>query len=171
MAKFLVPILNPITRNEYTVSDSFSFAKEITDFNATDKVMASFDVKSLFTQIPLKETIDICVEESFKNLADHNGEVLEPLRCSYRNNDSFFNPQHFKKLLELATLDMHFFFNGTLYKQIDGVAMGSPLGPTLANAFMCHWERKWLNECPPDFKPVLYKRYVDDTFLIFKSPG
>ena len=47
--------------------------------------------------------------------------------------------------------------------------MGSPLGPTLANAFMCHMESKWLEECPLDFKPVFYRRYVGDTFLIFNS--
>ena len=56
-----------------------------------------------------------------------------------------------------------------MYKQVDGVAMGSPLGPTLANVFMCHMEKKWLSQCPEDFKPVMYKRYVDDTFLLFKS--
>ena len=48
--------------------------------------------------------------------------------------------------------------------------MGSPLGPTLANAFMCHMERRWLSECPIDFKPLFYRRYVDDTFLVFKCP-
>ena len=65
---------------------------------------------------------------------------------------------------------MNFLFNGTLYKQVDGVAMGSPLGPTLANAFMCYWEEKWLNNCPAAFKPSTYRRYVDDIFLIFSSP-
>ena len=47
--------------------------------------------------------------------------------------------------------------------------MGSCLGPTLANAFLCHHETNWLNECPPEFKPKFYKRYVDDTFLIFEK--
>ena len=42
----------------------------------------------------------------------------------------------FKELSSLATKDSHFIFNGTLYKKIDGVAMGFPLGPTLANAFL-----------------------------------
>ena len=65
LSKFLVPILAPITTNEYTVKDSFSFAKEICDMNAGDCVLASFDVKSLFTNIPLKETVDICIEKRF----------------------------------------------------------------------------------------------------------
>ena len=61
----------------------------------------------------------------------------------------------------------HFIFDGELYDQIDGVAMGSPLGPTLANIFMCALEKRYLNDCPTQFKPVLYRRYVDDTFCLF----
>ena len=74
-----------------------------------------------------------------------------------------------REFLELATFDNYFFFSDTIYKQNDGVAMGSPLGPHLANIFMGFMERRWLQECPIDFKPVLYRRYVDDTFLLFKS--
>ena len=49
--------------------------------------------------------------------------------------------------------------------------MGNPLGPTLANAFLCHHEIKWLdNNCPSDFKPIFYRRYVDDTFILFRDP-
>ena len=44
------------------------------------------------------------------------------------------------------------------YSHIDGVAMGVPLGPTLANAFLCHHEKKWLNDYPNNFKPVFDKR-------------
>ncbi len=47
--------------------------------------------------------------------------------------------------------------------------MGSPLGPSLANAFLCHFETVWLDSCPIEFKPVLYKRYVDDCFLLFRQ--
>ena len=47
--------------------------------------------------------------------------------------------------------------------------MGSPLGSTLANAFLCHYEKTWLNECPSQFKPVVYKGYVDDIFVLLKS--
>ena len=42
-----------------------------------------------------------------------------------------------------------------MYKQIDGVAMGSPLGPTLANAFLCFHEQIWLNECPDELTCIL----------------
>ena len=48
--------------------------------------------------------------------------------------------------------------------------MGSPLGPHFANAFLCYHETKWLDDCPTDFKPLYYRRYVDDIFAMFKSP-
>ena len=47
--------------------------------------------------------------------------------------------------------------------------MGSPLGPTLANIFLCHHEESWIKKCPMQFKPEYYNRYMDDTFLLFRS--
>ena len=47
--------------------------------------------------------------------------------------------------------------------------MGSPLGVTLANVFLCFYERKWFEEFPSEFKPVFYRRYIDDIFAFFKS--
>ena len=61
------------------------------------------------------------------------------------------------------------FFDNSLYHQIDVVAIGSLLGPTLANAFLCHYEKEWWGSCPVEFKPKLYKRYVDDIFVMFHS--
>ena len=46
--------------------------------------------------------------------------------------------------------------------------MGSILGPVYANTFMSKSEIDWLHNCPTEFKLLYYKRYVDDTFLIFK---
>ena len=60
-------------------------------------------------------------------------------------------------------------FNNKYYKQVDCVAMGSPLGPALANIFMRSFESKWLCDCPIDFKPVFYRRYIDEIFLLFSS--
>ena len=48
--------------------------------------------------------------------------------------------------------------------------MGSPLGPALVNIFMCSIKIKWLRDCPNEFKPVLYRRYIDDIFALFCSP-
>ena len=64
------------------------------------------------------------------------------------------------KLLEMATTNQLFQFDGLLYEQTDGVAMGSPLGPLMANVFMCHLEEKLTRD---GLIPHLYRRYVDDT--------
>ena len=154
ISKFLVPILGCLTVNDYTVRDTFSFVNEIQQLtNCSKLVMASFDVESLFTNIPLDETISIITN----NLFSENDFV------------SGFNKAQFKELLELSVKNTQFIFNDVLYQQIDGVGMGLPLGPTMANAFMCHYEKIWLSNCPSDFRPVFYRRYVDDTFLLFHS--
>ena len=59
--------------------------------------------------------------------------------------------------------------NNKLYKQIDGAAMGSPLASAPANIFMCSFENKWLKDCPHSLKPVFYRRYVDNIFVLFSS--
>ena len=59
--------------------------------------------------------------------------------------------------------------NNKFYIQVHGVAMGSPLGPILANIFLSHYEENWLNKCPIEFKPSFYRRYVDDIFVLFES--
>ena len=60
-----------------------------------------------------------------------------------------------------------FFFDNSIYCQTDGVVMGFPLGPTLANAFLCHHEKEWLDSYPA--KSKLYKRYRDDIFVMFRD--
>ena len=66
-------------------------------------------------------------------------------------------------LLRTATHNQLFQLNGVLYEQTDGVATGSPLGPLLANVFMCSIEAK----LQQDGKlPSFYRRYVDDTLTI-----
>ena len=153
LAKFLVPILDPLTRNEFTVKNSFEFVSEITNINLNQFVMASFDVESLFTNIPLDETIDIICNSLFEE------------------NEKFkkFTKTQFSKLLNFAVKDSPFLFNNKLYLQTDGMAMGNPLGPTFANCFLGFHEKNWLDDCPLSFKPLLYRRYVDDTFLLFRN--
>ena len=70
------------------------------------------------------------------------------------------------ELLKLATTNQLFQLDGILYEQVEGVAMGSPLGPLLANTFMCSIEEK-LEE--RNELPSFYKRYVDDTFTIMPN--
>ena len=72
--------------------------------------MASFDVKSLFTNIPLDETIDIIINKCFAG-ATHFHAI---------------SPDQFKDLLNISVKNCHFLFDGVPYKQVDGVAMVHP---------------------------------------------
>ena len=51
-----------------------------------------------------------------------------------------------KQLFLLATAQTHFCFQSAYYDQVDGVAIGSPLTPELANVFMGHHEKIWLKQ-------------------------
>ena len=62
-----------------------------------------------------------------------------------------------------------FICNVKFYEQCDGVEMGSLLGPTLANVFMCDFENICLENNPPLFKPIFYRRFVEDTFLLLSN--
>ena len=115
LAKFLVPKLSSITFNEFTVKDSFAFAEEIVHQDGKP-FMGSLDFDSVFTNIPLKETMNICTNLLYKNV-----NVIEGI-----------NKSEFENLLSLATKESYFMFNDILYKQKDDAAMGLPLGPTMA---------------------------------------
>ena len=148
----LFSILDPLTKNEYTVKDSFHFAEDICEQDPSLS-MGRLDVDSLFTNIPLDETIDICINQLFQNTDTVEG----------------FTKSELKQLLCLATKESYFIFNGLLYKRTDGVAMRSHLGPSLANAFLSYHGKNWLNSCPQGFKPVFYRHYLDNIFVLFKS--
>ena len=66
----------------------------------------------------------------------------------------------------MATSGVEFSFKNAMYRQTDGIAMNSSIGPVLANIFVGYNENKLF-----DFsvKTQLYKRYVDDTFAIFEN--
>ena len=72
----------------------------------------------------------------------------------------------FIELMNIATTSVEFTFNNKMYKQIDGVAMGSPLGPALANIFVGHQEEKLFID---NNQPLICFRYVDDTFAMFED--
>ena len=152
IAKFLLKFIQPFASNEYTVRDTFHFVSMLDDKDHR-LIMASLDVESLFTNIPLDETIEIVTKKVFANRRKVDG----------------LSKTDFRRLLELSTKGTVFYFNGRYYRQKDGVAMGSPLGPVLANAFLCHQETVWLEECPLSFLPVFYARYVDDIFVLLRS--
>ena len=156
MAKWLTEVLRPVL-NKYSshlLKDTFEFCEHVQHFSDThgsnSTFMCSFDVTSLFTNVPLKETLQVCLDALYRDKEIPRPTMPEEL---------------LKKLLIKATTEVEFSFNGELYKQVDRVAMGSPLGPVLANIFMGYIE----SGIPEEKLPLLYDRFVDDAFAIFSD--
>jgi hypothetical protein len=115
--------------------------------------MVSLDVDSLFTNVPVMETIDIILQEAY-----HNTNLPPP----------DIDKEILKELLIICTTQTPFRFNGNLYLQKEGVSMGSPLGCIFSDFYMVSVEKKVLNANNLN-RPSFYVRYVDDTLAIFES--
>ena len=100
LAKILLPKLSTINFNEVIAKDSFTFAEE-TVHQDSKLFMGSLGFDSLFTNIPLEETINI-----FTNLLYNIEDVLKGI-----------NKSEFKSLLSLATQELYFMFNDVCYKK------------------------------------------------------
>ena len=152
LGKYLAKILSPLARSEYTVSSTKQFIDQFTTTNVPENYkLISFDVTSLFTNVPLDFTIEIILKRIYN-------------RSEIQTNIS---RAEMKELLLLCTKSVHFSYNDSIYVQSDGVAMGSPLGPVLANIFMVELEREVLPTLAEHMLP--WKRYVDDTVSWIKE--
>ena len=153
LAKFLDSLIKPLlVSSKYILNDTFDFINKLSKISSCGLYMVSFDVESLFTNIPLEETIHIICEIIFEKIKLFHG----------------FTESQFRKMLKKATKESHFQFLGLVIDQIGGMAMGNPLSPTFANFFMNWFECKYMNE----FKAlgvVTWFRYVDDTFVLIKD--
>ena len=103
MPKVFVPLLKPFTSNSYTVKDPFNFAKDITQ-QSSKLFMASIDEDSLYTNVPLDETIEIWVNELFGSSQTVSG----------------LNKQQVLEMLSLTTKENVILFDQKYYSQIDG---------------------------------------------------
>ena len=81
--------------------------------------MGSLDVDAFFTNILLDQSIDICINQLFQTTNTGEGFTTKQLLC-------------------LVTKASYFILNSLLYKHIDGVEMGSPVEPSLPNAFLSY---------------------------------
>ena len=150
-AQWIAKLLRPVAEKlgKYTLKDSFEFADTIKELKIPRNAhMASFDIKSLFTNVPVEETINICAQELY------HSDLEKPK----------IKEESFKELIKKVTTGVEFSFDDVMYRQVDGVAMGSPLGPVLANIFVGYCEITLNLTSSPEV--LLYRRFVDDIFSI-----
>ena len=156
VGKFLSRLLNPLTSNEFSLTDSFDAVNSIQNipkhlFNEGYQFV-SFDIQSLFTNVPLNRTIKIILDRIY----DQN-QIQTTLK-----------KRTLKKLISDCCSKTAFSFGNEIYKQTDGVSMGSSLGPVLANIILTEFEKTVVQELINCGTIKYYKRYVDDTLLLIK---
>ena len=149
LAKYLDGFIKPNIPDQFMLSSTADFISVINSYPLKgDEYLVSYDVTSLFTNVPLQETIDIVVKYVYSK-----DSVAKPT----------FSKKVFRKMLLICSQSF-FMYKDQLYQQVNGVSMGGPLAPSLANL-----ENNLLNAKPKSSSahPKLYLRYVDDCFSIF----
>ena len=117
----------------------------------SDCIVASLDVVSLYSNIPIEESIDAAIEL----LTVHRDEV-----------DMFYlSLSDVRQLLLFVLKSNYFECNGSVFRQRKGLAMGNHLAPPLAIIFMGKLEEEALSLSP--HKPRMYRRYIDDCILVW----
>jgi len=129
-----------------------NFIEKIRNVDIPDEaLMGSFDVVNLFTTTPVTEALQVLrqrLEEDDK-LPDRTHHSVDTLM----------------EMVTVCTQNTYFQFGTDFYKQVRGMAMGSPLSPVLCNIYLEHLENRAINSFIT--KPILFCRYVDDIFFVW----
>ena len=149
LAKYLAEILKPLVgKSEHHVVNSIEFITKIEQTKLDeDEILVSFDVVSLFTNVPIDEACNIAKERLLLDNTLHLRTTL--------------SPENIYDLLKLCLTTTCFQWREKFYEQTHGAPMGSPLSPVMANLFMEEFEKKAL--ATSTLKPGFWFRYVDDT--------
>ena len=161
-AKWLTGKLSFLRDHPTNIKDFFKFIDNIKDICFQNKIMVSFDVKSLFTNTvflfhsPLNLII---IDALYHNDKSSNSNTLF----------NGFNPTKMKQFLEWVTKSDAFLFNNEYLEQIDGVPLGGKASNLFADVIMNYSIDKAMEIIPLQYKPFVFYRYVDDCFSVFND--
>ena len=144
LSKQLSPLLNNISGTHLKNTDDFIC--KVKDLNISRYKMVSFDVDSLFTNVPIDECIEL-LETKLESFS---------LDCPVPNNILI-------KLIKLCTSECFFKFNDCFYKQTIGLPMGNPISPILSNLYMEFFEKQLFQKIDQN---IVWYRFVDDVFSL-----
>ena len=144
LSKSLSELLSPLVgKTEHHVLNSKEFTKEMRDVKLEeDEVLNSHDVVSLFTNVPIPETMDIIKDRLAGDSTLQERTLLEVADIV--------------ELLKFCMGTTYFLFRGVIYEQVYGTAMGNPVSVVIANLFMEWFEQTALRTAPADIRPRLW---------------
>ena len=154
LSKYLNHYLKPIVQTSPSyIKDTTHFLKIIHGLGEMPKntILATLDVKSLYTNIPHQEGIQYCLEA-----IENHYKPKTPLPL-----------KHIHQMLKFILENNYFTFDDKFYLQIHGTAMGTPFAPNYANIFMTKIENQILHNAGHYKTPLLWKRFIDDIFIIW----
>ena len=151
LARHLAAILSPLVGNNgFALKNSAAMVKDLGEITLGDNdVLTSFDVTALFTKVPVPKSLDIIHERLLQDNTLHTRTSLPANRV--------------RDLLATCLNTTYFQFQGVIYTQVEGAAMGSPVSPIVANLFMEWFEQTALDTFPHEI--TIWRRYVDDTIV------
>ena len=154
LSKFITSLISPLAgQTSSFIKNSQHFVESIKDLQLQPtEVMVSFDIKSLFTNVPVKEALEVIMQR----LSDD--DTLE--------DRTALSVDQVTHLLDLCLRTTYFMYQGEFYQQRDGAAMGSPVSPVVANIYMEMFEDLALRT---ELAPRIWRRYVDDTFCVMEK--
>ena len=154
LSRSLADILSPmIGKSEHHVENVKDLSNTLKDMCIKEtETFVSFDVTSLFTKTPIPQALNIIRDRlgKDKSLKKRTKLTVEDIM----------------KLLEFVANTTYFKFQGEIYQQKFGTAMGSPVSPLIANIYMEDLEQKAIMTAPQEIRPRLWKRYVDDILAL-----
>ena len=153
LAKHLTKILNHYftLNNHYNVTNSTNLAHDLSQLKIHENhKMITFDVKDLYVNIPINETLNIL---KVKLLENNNTQITHQIIS----------------LLETLLSQNHFIYRNKIYQREKGVSLGSPISSLITEMLLQYHEDTHINHLLDTKNIALYTRYVDDILIIYDT--